>query len=331
MDTKPTSSKYMTSLMDWNVVSNRAGPIIKPAIMMAQDFIQLQHPTIQEVCTHRIRNTMFYYFDTYRGKDKPPYETPPVTTNAAVQTLPRSIANGLGDKVTFARNIAEANLIDHATTTYFTKEEALSVGGNPDRIMFVKGRAGTRGEQVSCMKFSELVNAEIKNTHIIQEEIANPVLYYGRKVVFRYYIIPYDNEIYISRHALVIVHGQEYDPASTEYKVHIQHNGNDNEAVRIPLNKLPNGREWFESITHLTRALLPVLSKIRRASSLFRYLIIGADAIPCADGKTRIVELNIYPNLTNPAMRDEVYVPVMSSVLLKAVAGLDNGSWVKIE
>lgn len=326
-----SSNKFITKYLDWTAHSNRASAIIMPSIMAAQDFIQLQHPQVQEFCFNQIRNTTFLYFDTYHGVGKPPYEVPTIDTDIAVQTLPRPIINPLGDKEIFARSIVATNLIDHATRTYFSKEEALSVGGNPDRLMFIKGRSGTRGEQVSCVKFSDLANTEVASNQIIQEEVSNPALYYGRKVVFRYYIIPFDRSIYISKHALVIVHGKEYDSTSIDYKIHVQHNGDDNEAIRIPLNKLPNGQEWFASIVNLTKALLPILDKTRRASSLFHYLIIGADAIPCMDGKTRIVELNIYPNLLNPAMRDAVYVPVMSSVMLKTVAGLDNGSWLKIE
>jgi hypothetical protein len=214
-------------------------------------------------------------------------------------------------------------------------KDALNAEGDPDRLMFVKLRSGTRGENVMCIKHRDLESlgasqAFTHNHHLIQEEIKNPVLMFNRKTVFRFYILLFDKSVYVSRHGVVVMHGEDYNPTDPNYKAHVQHNGVGNTAVRFPFFKLPYNDVWFEELKKLTQALRPVLDVATSETSMFSYLLIGADAIPCEDGRTRLIELNTHPALIKPPMVEPVYVPVFSSTMLMTVAGLNDNTWVKI-
>lgn len=320
----------LVHLHDWKVYTNRARSIVEPSIRAAESFIQTQHAAIRYVCHKYIQQTTLTYYDTYRGNGKPSVPEPEVDTPFAVRLLPRPITNQLSDKVKLARSIAEHNLFEYAPKTYFSLDEATQSGGDPNRLLFVKLRSGTRGEHVSCVKYSELPSLELSPDHIIQEGINNPALFMNRKTVFRFYIFIFDGAVYISKHGVVIVHGEDYDPNSTDYKIHVQHNGEGAEPIKFPLAHLPYSHTWIDALKNLTRALLPVLEVARKDSSLFRYLLIGADGMPCEDGKVRLIEMNAHPSLVRAPMIEPVYVPVFSSMMLMVVPGLNDNTWVRI-
>jgi hypothetical protein len=324
--------KSFLQVGDWKVYTNRARSITEPSIHAAENYLSTQHPTIQRFCNHQITNTTFTYYDTYVGPGKPALVEPEVDTENAVRILARPITNQLADKVKLARSIEAHNLFDHAPKTYFSVEDAIASGGDPNRLMFVKLRSGTRGEHVSCVKHSDLATLSgLTKDHIIQEGINNPALYFNRKVVFRFYIFIFNKQVFISKHGVVIAHGEEYDPNNTDYKIHVQHNGQGAEPLRFPFYGLPGHEVWMEKLKDLSRALLPVLETARNASSLFRYIVLGVDGIPCTDEKVRLVEINAHPSLIKPPMVEPVYVPMFSSVMLMTVAGLNDNTWVKIE
>lgn len=317
---------------DWEGYVNRARPIIETCVDMADEFIQMQHPVIQNFCHTAISKTSFTYFDPYRRADKPRFIEPTPKRDIAVRVLPRSaVTNGLADKKTLAQMIAKHNLSDIAPVTYLSMKSALAVGGDPDRLMFIKLRNGTRGENVWCTKYADLGKEKIiEGQHIIQENISNPALFYNRKTMFRFYLFIYNKQIFLSKHGVVVVHGADYDPSVTDHKIHVQHNGQGLEAIRFPFFKLPYMDVWFDQIKDLSRKVLPILERVRKESSLHRYLVIGADGIPCTDDKVRLIEFNTFPSLIKPPMIEPVYAPMLSSVMLMTVTGLNDNTWVKL-
>lgn len=329
--TIPAPERLSFQIGEWNGYANRARSIIEESIAVANDFIGMQHPAIQDHCHTAIRNTSFVYFDTYRKPGKPRYIEPEMKRNRVVRLMPRTSMAGLGDKFTLAKRIDEANLQHVAPKTYYSLGEAMASGGDPERLMFIKSRAGTRGEQVWCVKHGDLAKEQVvKNNHIIQENINNPALFFNRKAVFRFYIFIHNKQIFISKHGVVVVHGADYDPSITDHKVHVQHNGQGLEAVRFPFFKLPYMDTWFDQLKDLTKSLLPILEPIRKNSTLYNYLVIGADGIPCVDEKVRLIEFNMIPSLIKPPMVEPVYAPMFGSVMLLTVTGLNDNSWVKI-
>jgi prolyl 4-hydroxylase len=312
----------------WEAHSNIAPSILEKCIYAAEDFIQLQQPAIRYVCHERIKRTAFTYIDPHKKGTTEPELTQPFS----IWRLPRTITSEVSDKLKLAKKVEQHGLFNYAPRAYTTLDAAIESKGDPDRLMFIKARGGAGGLQVSCVKHSELsAIGKLKPGYIIQEGVQNPALFLNRKTVLRFYLLVFDGAVYISKHGVVIAHGKDYDPTSTDYKIQIQHNGAGKATIRFPFYKLPQNDVWFEQLKALTRGVLPVLEGMRKRSTLFHYGFIGADGIPCEDGTVKLIEFNMQPALDRPPLVDSVYVPVFSSVMLMTVAGLNDNTWVKIE
>jgi len=314
---------------DWRVHTNRVWSLVTPAIELADQYLRTQHPTIQQFCQEQLRKSTLSFFDTYPGKDLPRDEEPEHFTPVSINILERKYTNYLADKISLAKRVQKNNLQDYHPITHFSKEEALAYS-DKDRVLFIKERAGTRGEGVSCVRSSELVTGEVPDNCVVQENVSNLILFDGRKVVIRFYVLIYNQCVYVNRNGVLIVHGPKYDPESTDHKVQVQHNGKDAVIDRYPLPQLPTYDYWFSKTVETVKAFAPVFDDARKQSSLFRYSLIGADGLPCTDGRLRLLEMNTYPNMMKPPMEAPVYIPVFSSLLLYTMAGINNDSWVRV-
>lgn len=314
----------------WKVHSNRVANIVERAIHIAEQFIDTQSPAIQYVCQEQIRKTTFSWFDTYAGAGQAMEDEPEHFTPVSINILERKHTNYLGNKLKLAQSFQEKNIKSHIPVTHFSTAEALAYGES-DRVLFVKNSVGTRGEGVSCIRSKQLPEFELPKNYIIQEAVSNLMLFDERKMVLRYYILIYNKCVYIQRKGVAIVHGPKYDADSIDYKVQVQHNGPDVVKDSYPLSDLPQYGYFFNKIIEATKAISPVFEKARQQSSLFRFILIGADGLPCTDDCVRVLEFNTYPNMVNNKQEDPVYAPVLSSVLLLTVAGINDNSWVKLE
>ena len=313
----------------WRVHTNRVWSLVKPAIDLADQYLRTQHPAIQQFCQEQLRKTTLSFFDTYPGKLLPSEEEPEHHTPISINILERKHTNYLADKLSLAKRVQKNKLEDYHPITHFSKQQALEYS-DKDRVLFIKERAGTRGEGVSCVRSTELDKADMPDTCIIQESVSNLVLFANRKLVIRFYVLIYNQCVYINRNGVAIVHGFDYDPESTDHKVQIQHNGKDAVIDRYPFPQHPAYDYWFEKIAESVKAFAPIFDDARKQSSLFRYLLIGADGLPCTDERLRILEFNTYPNMMKPPMETPVYIPVFSSLLLYTMAGINNDSWVRV-
>ena len=313
----------------WKVHSNRVANIVERAIRISDEYIHTQSPAIQYVCQEQIRKTTFSWFDTYPGGGQPLEDEPEHFTPISINVLERKHTNYLGNKWQLAQTLLDKNISNHVPVTHFSTEQAIAYGGH-DRVLFVKSSVGTRGEGVSCIRSSQLAEFELPKNHIIQEGISNLKLFNERKMVLRFYVLIYNKCVYIHRKGVAIVHGPKYDVDSIDYKVQIQHNGPDVVKDSYPFTDLPECSYWFDKLVEAAKAVAPVFEKARQESSLFRFILMGADGLPCTDDCVRVLEFNTYPNMVNNAQEDPVYAPVLSSVLLLTVAGLNDNSWVRI-
>jgi prolyl 4-hydroxylase len=313
----------------WRVHTNRVWTLVKPAIDLADQYLRTQHPAIQQFCQEQLRKTTLSFFDTYPGKHLPREEEPEHHTPISINILERKHTNYLADKYALARRVQKNKLEDYHPITHFSKQQALEYS-DKDRVLFIKERAGTRGEGVRCVRSTELEQADMPDSCIIQESVSNLVLFANRKLVIRFYILIYNQCVYINRNGVAIVHGFDYDPESTEHRVQIQHNGKDAVIDRYPFPQHPSYEYWFEKTVESIKAFAPIFDDARKESSLFRYLLIGADGLPCTDERMRLLEFNTYPNMMKPPMETPVYIPVFSSLLLYTMAGINNNSWVRV-
>jgi len=325
-------SRYTYVYVDqggWRVHTNRVWSLVKPAISLADQYLRTQHPTIQQFCHEQLRNTTLSFFDTYPGKHVLREAEPEHHTPISINILERKYTNYLADKIALARRVQKNDLQDYHPISHFTKQQALEYS-DKDRVLFIKERSGTRGEGVSCVRSTDLETTEVPATCVIQESVSNLVLHNKRKLVIRFYILIYNQCVYINRNGVAIVHGFDYDPESTEHRVQVQHNGKDAVIDRFPFPQHPAYDYWFNKTVESVREFAPIFDDARKQSSLFRYSLIGADGLPCTDERMRLLEFNTYPNMMKPPMETPVYIPVFSSLLLYTMAGINNDSWVRV-
>lgn len=312
---------------NWNISTNRANKILSEAIARSDNYISTCDPITQELCNQKIQNTFLSYVDTWNNTQVPVHPT-----LSSINLLDRKITNCLSDKMWLGQEVEKQNLLDCAPRSYNTVQEALNCGDTKDRVLFVKGRGGTGGQEVSCIRYSDLTSYVLKPNYIIQEAIDNIELYENRKMVFRFFVLIHNKKVHLNRNSFAIVHGVEYDPNSTAYEIQVQHHGEkDHEVIRFPLNTLEKYDSYMNSLQELTNNLLPVLENVRNESAEDKYILLGADGIPCKDGKIRLVEINIYPNLLKPPVDILVNMPMFSSMILKLVADVNDGSWIDIK
>lgn len=314
---------------DWKVHSNRVANIVERAIHIADQYIQMQSPAIQYVCQEQIRKTTFSWFDTYPGGGQPLEEEPEHFTPISINVIERKHTNYLGNKLQLAQVLLDKKICSHVPITHFSSAQAMAYR-EQDRVLFVKSSVGTRGEGVRCIRSSQLTEFVLPKNYIIQESVSNLRLFDERKMVFRFYILIFNKCVYIQRKGVTIVHGPKYDADSIDYKVQIQHNGPDVVKDSYPFSDIPEYGYWFDKLVEAAKAVSPVFERARQESSLFRFILMGADGLPCLDDCVRVLEFNTYPNMVNNAQEDPVYAPVLASVLLLTVAGINDNSWVRI-
>ena len=314
---------------DWKVHTNRVANIVERAIRISDQYLQTHSPAIQYVCQEQIRKTTFSWFDTYPGGGQAIEAEPEHFTPVSVNVLERKHTNYLGNKWQLAQTLIEKNIQRHVPVTHFSGAQAMAFSQN-DRVLFVKSSTGTRGEGVSCIRSTQLPEFELPKNFILQENIANLALRDERKMVFRFYVLIYNQCVYIHRKGVAIVHGPKYDADSTDHRVQIQHNGPGVVKDSYPFSKVSDNDYWFDKIVEAATALAPIFERARQESSLFRFILLGADGLPCTDDCVRVLEFNTFPNMVNNEQEDPVYAPVLSSVLLLTVAGLNDNAWVRI-
>ena len=113
-------------------------------------------------------------------------------------------------------------------------------------------------------------------------------------MVFRFFILLHNKQVFLNRNSFAVVHGVEYDSNSTAYEIQVQHHGeNGNQVIRFPLRDLPQYDDYINRLTILTNKILPVLDNVRTASSENSYILLGADCIPCQDGTVKLGDMNV--------------------------------------
>jgi hypothetical protein len=311
---------------NWTLSTNRAVRLLNPAVARVNQYLSLLDESTQEFCNDKIKNTFLSYVDTWDNTVVPVH--PSLT---AINLLSRTVTNFLSDKQWLGEEIIKQGLLDIAPRSYNSIQEVFDAGNSLERVLFVKGRGGTAGKEVSCIKYSELSSFTLKKSYIIQEAIDNIELYENRKMVFRFFVLLHNKQVFLNRNSFAVIHGVEYDPNSTAYEIQVQHHGKKgNEVIRFPISNLNQYDDYINRLKILTNKILPVLDNVRNSSSENTYILLGIDGIPCQDGTVKLVEINTYPNLLKPPVDMLVNMPVLSSMMLKLVTDINDGSWIPV-
>lgn len=316
----------IAKIKNWSIFTNRALRLLPSAVDRANLYISSLDKPMQDSCNAKIQNTFVSYVDTWNNTIVPVCDG-----LNSINLMPRSVTNCLSDKKWLGQEIIKQGLLDISPRSYNSVQEVLDTGNTNERVLFVKSKGGTAGQEVSCIKYSELSAFKLKENYIIQEAIDNIELYENRKMVFRFFILIHNKQVFLSRNSFAVIHGVEYQPNSTAYEIQVQHHGeNGNEVIRFPLSDLNQYDDYINRLIILTNKILPVLDSVTNASSENTYILLGVDGIPCHDGTVKLVEINTYPNLLKPPVDMLVNMPVLSSMMLKLVTDINDGSWIPV-
>lgn len=321
----------VVTLGDWNVCVNRITPLLKPAISQVEATLNGMKSSDTDQVSSIIRSSLFSYVDTFDGVEEGGI---PSGLNV-FRLMDRAFTNPLADKLLLGREVNRLNLVQWVPRSYETVDAALEgTRSSGATLVFIKGRCGTAGEQVQCLRTTDLVTTSLPHDYVIQEAVENVALHEGRKVVFRFYVLIHSGKIFLSTHAFAVVHGEAYDANSTDYDVQIRHAGYntaDSKVKLIALTEFPRGKDWLAAIQVLTGYMKPLLEPLRRECPPARYALLGIDGVPCSDGCVRMIEINNFPNMIHTkAINESVNIPMIASVMLKIVTNTSDASLVEI-
>jgi len=312
------------TIKDWTLSTNRAQKLLEPAVELANRYIATLDKDTQDICNEKIQNTFLSYVDTFTGVQVPVHKT-----LKSVDLIKRRLTSPLSDKLIVGEEVIKHGLLHCAPRTYNSKQEVLNSTNNTERLLFVKGRGGSGGREVSCIKYSDLPSFNLKPGYVLQEAIDNIELYENRKMVFRFFILIHNKQVFFNKFAFAAIHGKNFDATSTDHNVQI--NWFTDDVIRLPLNTFEKYDYYLNMLGELVKSVLPILETVRAEySTKDSYILLGTDAIPCLDGKARLLEFNTYPNLLKPPVDMLVNMPMFASMMLKLVADVDDGNWIPV-
>lgn len=320
----PPPPPKVLKIKNWTITTNRAGRLLEPAVEVADNYIATLDQATQNICNDRIQNTLLTYVDTYHGTP-----IPSVPDLKSVGLVRRLLTNPLSDKLLLGEEAIKHGLLHCIPRTYNSAQEVLRSSNTKERLLFVKGRGGSGGREVSCIKYSDLKSFNLKPHFVLQEAVDNIELYENRKMVFRFFILIHDQKVFVNKFAFAAVHGKDFDANSTDHNVQV--NWFTDDVIRIPLHDMEKYNYYMDMLKQLVKSVLPILETVRKEhSTKDNYVLLGTDAIPCTDGKARLLEFNTYPNLMKPPVDMLVNMPMFASTMLKVVAGVDDGNWMLV-
>ena len=324
MSTELAINEYL----GFKTIFNRISPHVKPCLDRLNIWINSQSDAERHKLNQRVQTSVFSYVDTYGGAS----ESPIPEQCARIALIHRTQTDYIADKRALGELVAEHRLFDIAPHIFTTVDAALAfVEANNQPIIFCKGRHGTAGEQVRCIKCNDLANTVLGEYDIFQEAVINPELYENRKMVFRVYVLIHDGVYYYNDRFFAVIHGVDYDPASDAYDVQIKHAGYtqpDSLVKLIPCHFLSGYSRYLAGVRHVAQRMAPLLHPIIRASNAQAYMLLGADLIPTTDGAMKLIEVNNYPNMIHtPEVNNEVNIPMLVGVMKRAIFHADDMHW----
>jgi len=309
-------------------VTNRVGPLIGDCLARLDTWRKGLPAAQRTALRRRWSGSVFTYVDTHGGVAEPAIAAP----LARVGLVRRAVSDPIADKRAFGELAALHGLSDIVPRTFTSVADAmrhLDATGQP--IMFCKGRHGTAGEQVRCLRRADVARHALGAHEVLQEAVVEPVLFQGRKMVFRVYLLVHDRRVHVSDRFFAVVHGADYAAHSDDPDVQVRHAGymQPGSPVRLVAgHRLADHARHVAGIAHVAVRMRPLLKAIVEASDARTYMLLGADMIPTADGRLQLIEVNSYPNLLHtPDINAEVNVPMFTGLLKHTLCGQPDGHW----
>jgi hypothetical protein len=319
------------SMSGWSFAVNRVASLM-PRVIQGLDLILINKSPESDFREVR-KNSIFTYVDTYNNT----YPEEIGREKRVIALAYRLLTNDFSDKGKLGEEVKRLNLSGKFSPRTFLSLKEAKYELNPltDPICFVKGRHGTGGGQVQCVKTSDLERISLPAHSVIQESVQNLWLYNQRKVVIRFYMLTHMNATWFGRGAFAVIHGEPYDPYSTDFSVQIKHSGYMQEESKIrllPLQSLSEvGPKWERAIEELSKGISPLFQNLSLSCGRDVYALFGIDAIPTEEGKLQMIEINNYPNMLHTAaVNDHVNIPCIASLMALTLTGVNDGFWTPL-
>jgi len=309
-------------------VVNRITPHIPPCMERMHIWLNTLPAETRKGFQEQAHHQVFSYIDTYGGVAEP--AVPQGQTLLAL--INRRHTDYIADKRVLGELVAEHHLLDWSPRTFTDVRAAADFTANHRHsIIFCKGRYGTAGEQVRCIKTSDLASFTLGENEILQEAVIHPELYENRKMVFRVYVLIHNANLYYNDRFFAVIHGVDYDPDSDAHEIQVKHSGYDRPGSPIklvPVHFFASYRHYVARIQALLCRAEPIFRPIVAESSQSRYMLLGADMIPTVDGGMKLIEVNNYPNMIHtPSVNAEVNIPMITGVMKRVLFDAADDYW----
>lgn len=284
-------------------VSNRATALFKQAAKNLSD----------ELGSEAIKNQAVLYWDS--SKNNPRNKTPEPFTNSPVRTFKlvnRASILPLADKGRLPVLLKQYGIDNLGPETFFSIEEASQ---SDHDFFYIKNRYLTAGQGIRCVSREDLKNEDLSDSEVIQAAINNIKTLNNRKFTIRGYVLLAANGLAVYPSGIVVIHGVDYSPLSTDYEVQIQHTGYNDRKSPVKMastEQLDIANDFTTALNKLVVHLSPILLPICSMAKADEYAILGVDLLPTEDGEFKLIEINAFPNFVHTKeINQAINVPML--------------------
>ncbi len=274
----------------------------------------------------------FSYWDTYGGNQLSLSGLPDPCR--LIKLMDREVFNPLANKWAFFQAVVQAGMHDLVPWSGINAADALAHDSSASSLWFVKPALLSGGRGIRCIHGADLHDLVLEKNVVLQRAVDDLLLWDGKKFTARIYVLIWNESLFLYSDGFILVHGEKFDPGSTDYAVHVDHRGYSDPAspvMMIPLSSCESLKSYRSECPALVRALRPVLDRCVGASSMDRYALLGVDLLFQRSGAIQIVEVNTMPNfIHSPQIIREVNVPFFADILARVVLDLERPGLMQI-
>jgi len=222
--------------------------------------------------------------------------------------MERKLTLPLEHKKKLASRLREHDICD--PMVYFSIKEVPQIKG---KLWYVKNPVKTGGAYMSVVPYRKLKSV-FKSNYIIQEAVTDLTLIDNRKFTIRAYVLAVNKKIFLFPNAVVVIHGPQYDPKSTDHEVQINHK----KQRRLILSQLSFHSQVMMKLMIEVPRIFRVFPELRTAPPT-DYCLFGVDYLLTSKLELKLIEINDIPNFVHPQDFDNLLVVPMFRSLLYTV------------
>ena len=237
--------------------------------------------------------------------------------------MERKLTLPLENKRRLASRLREHGICD--PMVYFSIREVPRIKG---KLWYVKNPVKTGGAQMSVVPYGKLKSV-FKPKYIIQEAVTDLTLIDNRKFTIRAYVLAVNKKIFLFPNAVVVIHGPQYDPKSTDHEVQINHK----KQRRLLLSGLSFHSQIMMKLMVEVPRVFRVFPELRTAPPT-DYCLFGVDYLLTSKLELKLVEINDVPNFVHPPDFDDlIVVPMFRSLFytVKQMKDLNDYKFIEVD